>query len=189
MCRIRFASILAAVMAAGVVGVSITGCDTAPKSENQVDVLSRSRSTKAWFQTHVTGLSGQIDRSAAYIVFPDVAQWGIVFGGGSFGRGVLFDSKGNQLGWAAINNASVGLQAGVQGFRMLMVIETQAELQRFKEGKWNGSASGVAVFEDNAAVGVSPFQQGLAVYQGANSGLMAGVNVGLNNIRFEALGG
>ncbi len=166
-----------------------TGCSTAPKADDQVDVLSRARTTKTWFQSHVTGLSAQIDRSAGYIVFPDVAQWGIVFGGGSYGRGVLFDNKGNQLGWTVINNASVGLQAGVQGFRMLMVIETPAELDNFKQGKWNGSAAGIAVLDSNAAAGVAPFQKGIAVYQGANSGLMAGVNIGLNNIRFEALGG
>lgn len=178
---------LALVLGAGVVAVPMSGCSTAPKVDDQGDVLARARTAKTWFQAHVNGLSAQVDRSAGYIVFPDVAQWGIVFGGGSFGRGVLFDAKGTQLGWAAINNASVGLQAGVQGFRMLMVIETAKELENFKQGKWNGSASGVAVFDDQAAGNAAPFQSGLAIYQGANRGLMAGVNVGLNNIRFEPL--
>ena len=109
------------------------------------------------------GLKEQIDRSAAIIVFPDVAQWGIVFGGGSFGRGVLFDPTGNQLGWSAISNASVGLQAGVQGFRMVMVLENQSELAEFKAGKWNGSAAGVAVLSDRGASATTPFQDGLAI--------------------------
>lgn len=165
----------------------ITGCSTAPKQDDMSEVLSRARSTRYWFEARVPGLKEQINRSAGIIVFPDVAQWGIVFGGGSFGRGVLFEPNGTQLGWSAISNASVGLQAGVQGFRMLMVLENPSVLADFKAGKWNGSASGVAVLADNGASGAAPFQKGLAIYQGANAGLMVGVNVGLNNIRYESV--
>lgn len=167
--------------------VWLTGCSTAPKQDDMSEVLSRSRSTRYWFESRVPGLKEQINRSAGIIVFPDVAQWGIVFGGGSFGRGVLFDPNGKQLGWSAINNASVGLQAGVQGFKMLMVLENQSVLADFKAGKWNGSANGVLVLAEQGASGAAPFQQGLAVYQGANAGLMVGVSVGLNNIRFESV--
>lgn len=163
----------------------LAGCAAAPKESRKADVLASAQTTRHWFQRHVVGLKEQIASSAGYIVFPDVAQWGIVFGGGSFGRGVLFDNNGNQLGWAVINNASVGLQAGVQGFKMLMVLENKAELNEFKNGKWNGSAGGVAVLGEEGGSGVAPFQEGLAIYQGANTGLMAGVNVGLNNIRYE----
>lgn len=163
----------------------LASCATAPKESRKEDVLASAQSTRYWFERNVTGLKTQIKNSAGYIVFPDVAQWGIVFGGGAFGRGVLFDPNGKQLGWAAINNASVGLQAGVQGFRMLMVLENQAELREFKDGKWNGSATGVAVLGEAGGSGTAPFQDGLAIYQGANTGLMAGVNVGLNNIRYE----
>jgi lipid-binding SYLF domain-containing protein len=164
-----------------------SGCSTAPKQSERADVLSRAQQTRPWFEQHVTGLRAQIDRSAGYIVFPDVAQWGIVFGGGTTGRGVLFAPDGTQLGWTRIDNASVGLQAGIQGFRMLMVLENAAEVAEFKEGKWNGSASGVAVLGEAGASAAAPFQDGLAIYQGANRGLMAGVNVGLNSIRFEPL--
>lgn len=165
----------------------LTGCAATPKESDQDDLVSRARSTRYWFQIHVDGLENQISRSAGYIVFPDVAQWGIVFGGGSFGRGVLFDPKGEQLGWVAINNASVGLQAGVEGFRMLIVLENAAELAEFKAGKWNGSANGIAVAGESGGSVTAPFQDGIAVYQGANRGLMAGVQVALNNIRFEPL--
>lgn len=164
----------------------LASCAAAPKEDRKDDVLARAQSTRAWFERHVNGLDSQIKGSAGYIVFPDVAQWGIVFGGGAFGRGVLFDNHGNQLGWTVINNASVGLQAGVQGFRMLMVLQNEAEMNEFKNGKWNGSATGVAVLGEEGGSGTAPFQEGLAIYQGANKGLMAGVNVGLNNIRYEA---
>ena len=175
-----------AVLFALLAATFLASCAAAPKEDRKEDLLATSQATRYWFERRVPGLKDQISNSAGYIVFPDVAQWGIVFGGGSVGRGVLFNPQGKQVGWAIINNASVGLQAGIQGFKMLMVLENEAELAEFKNGKWNGSASGVAVFDEQGGSGAAPFQDGLAVYQGANKGLMAGVNVGLNNIRYEA---
>lgn len=163
------------------------GCETAPPAERREDVALRAETTTAWFKSRVTGLSAQIDRSAGYIVFPDVAQWGIVFGGGTRGRGVLYSPDGTAQGWAAVSSGSVGLQAGVQGFRMLIVIENQTELTEFKTGKWNGTANAVAVAGEGGSSGVVPFVDGVAAYQGANSGLMAGVSFGLSNVAYEPM--
>ena len=165
-----------------------TGCATSPETqEDRSDLISRARSTTYWFEKNVSGLRLQVNHSAGYIVFPDVAQWGLGIGGGSFGRGVLFSPGGTAMDWAAINTGSVGLQAGVQGFRMMIVLENQRELEEFRTGKWNGSATGVAVAGQEGGSGAAPFQNGVAIYQGANQGLMAGVNVGLNNIRCEEM--
>lgn len=182
----RTATVFTLMLAAVAGGVS-TGCSTAPKSEDRASVASRSQSTTMWFKSKVNGLTAQIRNSAGYIVLPDVGQWGVLVGGGTFGRGVLCKPDGTQIGWAAINSGSVGLQAGVQGFRMLIVIETQDELRNFMAGKWNGQAGAVAVLGEEGGSAASPFQNGIAVYQGANSGLMAGVSVGLNRIRYESL--
>ena len=181
------ATAVAAVILATLAGTVSTGCSTAPKSEDRASVISRSQSTTTWFKSNVNGLTSQIKNSAGYIVLPDVGQWGALIGGGTFGRGVLYKPDGTQIGWASINAASVGLQAGVQGFRMLIVIENQDELRNFMVGKWNGQAGAVAVLGDGGGSGAAPFQNGIAIYQGANSGLMAGVSVGLNNIRYESL--
>ncbi len=165
----------------------VCGCSTAPKNENRSDVLDRAASATKWFEQRVSGLNAQLASSAGYIVFPDVGQAGFIVGA-TYGRGVVYDGKGKQIGWAAINNGSFGLMAGVQGFRMLMVIQNATELAAFKAGKWNGSANGVAVLADGGGSGTAAFQNGLAIYQGANSGLMAGVSVGLNAITYESAG-
>ena len=62
-----------------------------------------------------------------------------LIGGGTAGRGALYTPDGRQIGWAAINIGSVGLQAGVQGFRMLMVLEDETALQHFKANLLTGS--------------------------------------------------
>jgi hypothetical protein len=70
---------------------------------------------------------------------------------------------------------------------MLLVFENEATLERYKQNQLSGSVSGVAVVAESGASGKAPFQNGVAVYQGASTGLMAGVNVGLDVIKYEPL--
>lgn len=165
------------------------GCATAPKQEDRGVFLQRAQATQRGFEASVVGLREQIQGSAGYIVFPDVKQWGIIYSGGTFGRGVLYSANGRQLGWSAINVGSIGLQVGVQGFRMIVVLQNQETMTIFKASKWDGSVSGVVVALEEGGSTKASFTDGVAVYQGANSGLMAGINVGLSRIRYVPLGG
>ena len=181
------ARIIAMAPLAIAIGGLLGSCSTAPKAEKQADFLARSDSTRVWFERNVTALRQQIDNSAGYVVFPDVAQWGILIGGGRFGRGEVCEPDGTQIGWAAINVGSVGLQAGVQGFRMLMVLEHETAMDQFKNNALSGSVNGVLVGGQSGGSAKAPFRNGVVIYEGANRGLMAGVNIGLNVIRFEPL--
>jgi lipid-binding SYLF domain-containing protein len=149
--------------------------------------LKQAAETVAWFENNVNGLPAQIEQSAGYVVFPDVARWGIILTGGTFGRGVLCKPNGEQIGWAAINAGSIGLQAGVKGFRMLLVLQDDETLRRFKANQLAGSVTGVAVLGRAGGTGTGQFNRGVVIYEGASAGLMAGVNIGLNYIRFEPM--
>lgn len=127
---------LASILTLGAAAALIVECSTAPKNRDEAAFLDRTESTTRWFKANIDGLAEQIDRSEAYVIFPDVAQWGVLIGGGAFGRGALYEADGKHIGWAAVNTGSIGLQAGVQGFRMLMVIEdaqTTGDVQVFDE--------------------------------------------------------
>jgi lipid-binding SYLF domain-containing protein len=150
-------------------------------------ILVKADETRAWFEQSVSGLRGQIDDSAGYVVFPGVAQWGILIGGGRYERGALYRAGGAHIGWAGISTPSIGLQAGVRGFRMLMVLENEAVLQRFRADQLDGSVSGVVVAGNVGGSGKAPFQNGVVIYEAANEGLMAGVNIGLNWIQYQPL--
>jgi lipid-binding SYLF domain-containing protein len=95
--------------------------------------------------------------------------------------------NGRQEGWGAINTGSLGLQAGVRGFKMLMVIQDEATLNRLKQNKLTGSVSGVVVVAETGTSATAPFENGVAVYQGASAGLMAGVNFGLEYLRYKSI--
>lgn len=164
-----------------------SACSTTPKASDQASFIADSNSALTWFKSNVPGLDNQLANSGGYIVFPNMGQWGILFGGGQHGNGYVVDPDGNQVGWAAINTGSVGLQAGVRGFKMLMVFEDQWTFDKFIAGNLTGSASGVAVAGDSGDSGLSSFEDGVAVYQGASTGLIAGVNIGLNYVDYEPL--
>lgn len=163
-----------------------TGCKTTPSNEaDRQSVVQRSESTVEWFQSRVSGLEAQINRSAGYVVFPDIGEAGFIVGGQS-GFGAVFDSNGDQIGWARLSSGSIGLQAGVRGFRMLIVLQDQATLDNFRNNRWSGNAGAVAVIGDSGG-SAAGFSNGVAVYQGASSGLMAALNLGLQNIRYQPL--
>ncbi len=167
--------------------LTASACRTAPKLRKQEQFMASAQETVAWFETNVNGLKQQIDKSAGYIIFPNVKQFGMMFGGGTFGRGALCRPDGTQLGWAAINRASLGLQAGVQGFRMLILFENEDVLTKFRSNKLTGSMAGQLVVVKAGGSGAAIFKNGVAVYQGANKGLMAGVSVGFDYIRHHAM--
>ena len=72
---------------------------------------------------------------------------------------------------------------------MLIVFEDAATLEKFKQNSLSGSVSGIAIVGETGGSVKTPFRRGVAIYQGANSGLMAGVNIGLYLLRYEPLDG
>ena len=123
------------------------GCNVAPKTEDRTLFVEEAREGLKHFESHVTGLTKQIRDSAGYAVFPGAGQWGIIFTGGSFGRGAVFTPNGTQIGWAAVNNFSLGLQAGGQGKKILIVFANADALNQFKQGLLTGKVGMDRVFE------------------------------------------
>lgn len=177
------------LIALSLVATTLLGaCSTAPKTENQEMFIDEARAATRWFERQVPGLKEQINNSAGYLIYPSVGQWGIVFGGGQYGRAMVNRPSGTQIGWGALNTGSFGLQAGVRGFKMLVVIQDEATMNKFRANQLSGSVSGVVVVAQEGTSGVGRFENGVAVYQGASSGLMAGVNVALDYLRYQPLG-
>ena len=170
-----------------VVCACITGCATAPTYKDQAAFLSEADATLQWFQNRVPGLREQISASGGYTVFPSVGQWGIIFGGGRFGRGLVADNRGTQIGWSAINTGSLGLQAGVRGFRVLLVFQDEATLERFRANRLTGSAGAVMLIAESGGSSTASFANGVAVYEGASTGLMGGLSFALDFVRFKPL--
>lgn len=167
---------------------TLTACNVAPKSDDRATFVQEARDGLRAFERQVPGLRRQIAESAGYAVFPGAGQWGIIFTGGSFGRGAVFTADGTQIGWAAENQFNVGLQAGGQQNRILIVFADSDTLSKFQAGLLTGGVQGMAVGPDQGTTGTSSFQNGLAVYVGGEQGLMAGGMIGMENFKYRALG-
>lgn len=183
----RSATVRNAILLALACLAPIAGCSTAPKADERSAVLADSRSTLSWFERRVSGLDAQLAKSGGYVAFPGVGQYGIIIGGGKFGRGVAYTLEGRQIGWAYVNTVSAGLQLGGQGYKMLIVFEDPATMGRFKQNKLSGTIGATAVLAEEGAATTSSFTDGVAVYQGGQTGLMAGASIGLEYIRYEDL--
>jgi len=61
-------------------------------------------------------------------------------------------------------------------------------MQRFQQKKLTGNVGATIVAAEAGAAGMASFTDGVAVYQGGQTGLMAGASVGLDYMRFEAVG-
>lgn len=160
------------------------GCSTSPSVEDKQKLLSESETARMWFESRTTGLREQINNAAAYIVYPNVGQVGVLLVGGKSGKGVVRRPDGTQIGWADINTANIGPQIGAQGFKMLVVFEDEQTLDMFKKNQLRGDANAVAIAGDAGGSAAAIFENGVAVYQGANTGLLASANIGLNLMRF-----
>ena len=178
-------TVLLAVIAASLLAA---GCSTAPKQRDQATVVADSRSATRWFRNNVRGLGAQLDNSAGYACYPGIGQYGLLITGGKFGRGVVYDSNHRQVGWAYINSASAGLQVGAQGYKMLVVLEDAATMRRFRQNKLTGNVGVTIVAGKAGGADTASFTDGVAIYEGDQIGLMAGVSVGLEYMRFEAVG-
>ncbi len=165
----------------------LASCNTAPSVQDRVSFIKEASESKARFIRETPGLEKQLSESAGYAVFPGVGQWGVIFGGGEFGRAVVYTPAGTQEGWAAITNPSIGLQLGGQGLQMLIVFQTKAVFDEFKTNVLTGSAAGTAVGGESGTSATAAYSNGVAVYVTGQKGMMAGGMVGLQYIRYSAL--
>jgi len=163
------------------------GCSTAPKQTDMANVRADSRSATQWFRNNVRGLGAQIDNSAGYISYPGIGRYGLLIGGGKFGRGVVYDGNDRQVGWAYINMVSAGLQVGAQGYKMLVIFQDDATMQRFQEDHLTGSVNATIVAIKEGGNAKASFTNGVVIYEGDAAGLMAGVSIGLDYMRYETL--
>jgi lipid-binding SYLF domain-containing protein len=178
---------LTVVVASIVSALPLTACSVAPKAENRETFKTEAQAAKSWFASNVKSFNKQIGDCGGYIIFPDVGRAGLVFLGGTFGRGAVYDGNGRQIGWARMGSGTLGLQLGAQGYKMAMILEDEKTLKRFKAGKWTGDVAATAVAANEGAAADAQFSDGVIVYVGDQAGLMAGVNVALSNVSYKNL--
>jgi len=116
------------------------------------------------------------DHAKGVLIFPKIIKGGLVIAGQS-GDGTLF-VHGKAAGFFNISNASIGFQAGVQGFAYALFLMTDKAVADVGQSHWDvGGDAGVVVVDKGAAADLDTDNLKKAVYAVPfdQTGLMGGV--------------
>lgn len=150
--------------------------------------------------------STYFEKAYGYAVFPEIGKAGLIVGG-EHGDGQVY-VKGKQVGTASLTSLSVGAQAGAKEYAEIIFFHKQSDFDKFRGGEFqlagnmeatlitmNASASAgtetssaeASTTKYNAATG-GGYNNGVAVFVVARGGLMAGIAVGGQKIKYQATG-
>jgi lipid-binding SYLF domain-containing protein len=162
----------------------LIGCQTAPKTpEEKEDLETSARTALTRMQEHDASIDDMIDKGHGYVIFPNAGKGAFVLGGG-YGKGVVFDDAGQQIGFADITQLSAGAQIGGQSFSELIVFENEAALNRFKNNELTFGANASAVIIKKGVGSATSFKDGYVVYVLPKAGAMAEAAVGGQKFTF-----
>ena len=147
------------------------------------DLASDARNARSTIVDRYPDMSQQFDNAAGYAIFPNVGKGAYVIGGAS-GNGAVFQN-GNLIGYADLKQVDVGLQIGGKAFIEVLFFETQAALDKFKQGSYELSANASAVVLDEGFSRDLEFEDGVAIVTMPKKGAMAGVSVGGQRFEFR----
>jgi lipid-binding SYLF domain-containing protein len=94
--------------------------------------------------------------------------------------------NGNAIGMADLKKLNIGLQAGGQAIIEVIFFETDVDLERFTEGKFEFAAETSAVALKSGIAFNAKYKDGVAVFALPKAGLMADASVGGQKFGFKA---
>jgi lipid-binding SYLF domain-containing protein len=164
--------------------LALAACATAPETRAEQEGLEQQASAALQsMQAADPTLRSVLDDAHGYVIFPEISEGAAVVGGAG-GTGVVYE-QGRPIGYATLSHATIGPQLGGQSFSELIVFEDSAALERLKAGDFDLTAEAEATALRSGVSARTEFQDGVAVFVDAESGLFAGASVGGQRIDFE----
>lgn len=170
-----------ALFLAVIMGGSSSMAQTSGKEKK---LIRDSKNAKADFISTDGLMSSLFANSYAYVIFPNVGKGGIGIGGAA-GNGIVFE-QGIIIGKARMTQLSIGFQFGGQAYREVIFFETKADLDRFKEDKFEFSAQASAVAATAGASANVKYHEGVMIFTQQKGGLMYEASVGGQKFDFTA---
>lgn len=176
--------LLCTMVALGGMIAALPACSTEPKTAAEKSTLSANTDAAlVSFKNADPSLAEVLNKSAGYVVFPEVGKAGFVIGGAN-GRGELYQN-GVKVGYADISQATIGLQAGAQTFSELIVFLTSEQLEKFKTGKFEFAANVSAVAAKAGAAATADYSKGAVAFTQTKGGLMAEAAIGGQKFNYK----
>jgi lipid-binding SYLF domain-containing protein len=156
----------------------------AQDDDDRSKLLNNANTAKAEFIKTDPLLQNLFDKSAGYVIFPNVGK-GAIGVGGAAGNGILYEN-GTPVGQAKMKQVTVGFQFGGQVYREVIFFESQAALNKFKDSDFELSAQASAVAVTKGASANVKYRNGLMIFTQEKGGLMYEASVGGQKFDYKA---
>lgn len=136
----------------------------------------RYNSTIRAFMKENKTITQLVNKSYAYVVFPNIAKGGAILGG-AYGEGRAY-RRGMWVGNVTLTQYTVGLQVGGQAYREIIFLNTPEAFESFKKGGYEESTQSSIVPLYSGFSGDVNFAKDVSVYTSAKGGLMIEASTG-----------
>lgn len=154
------------------------------QNKEQKEIIEDAKKAKAAFVQQDPQMSRHFANAEAYVIFPNVGKGAYVVGGAA-GNGVVYEN-GNLVGMAKLRQIDVGVQVGGQAYRQVLLFNSEAALNRFKEGNYEIAANASAVVLEEGVAKTLKFLDGVAIVTMPKAGAMVEISVGGQKFEFES---
>jgi lipid-binding SYLF domain-containing protein len=148
--------------------------DATTLAERRQEILDMSKSTLDALRKDESAKS-LIDSAYGHVVFDTTKGGFIVTGAG--GTGVAMRKNGSSPVYMHMGAGGVGLGAGLENYKLIILFENEDVYKRFIDGAWSAGASAQAAAGRDGAAAVGKFNNGVAVYHITDKGLIAQADV------------
>ena len=155
----------------GVAGVSPFATAAGEQAAERQDIDAMERATMKEFTATVDGARKLADSAEGHAVFRATKGGLVVTGAG--GTGVAVDDTNGARTYMHMGAGGIGLGAGIQSYRLVLLFETRQALDHFIDEGWDAATSAQAAAGKAGVNATSSFVDGVAVYQLTDKGLMA----------------
>jgi lipid-binding SYLF domain-containing protein len=172
------------IAALSIAGLHLPGCSTEPPSSADRAALNEEvAGALEQMYAEDPGLRPLLTSACGYAVFPSVGKGALVLGG-AYGRGQVYRG-GSFIGYADISQATIGLQAGGQGFAEIIAFQDSEALQRFEAGQLSFAANASAVAIKAGAAESAKYDDGVTVFVDPVGGLMIEAAIGGQTLSYQ----
>jgi len=144
------------------------------RAEKRTEIMQMSKDTLASLRKDANARD-LLDRAYGTAVFDTTKGGFIVTGAG--GTGVAMRKNGSNPVYMHMGSGGVGLGAGLENYKFIVLFENEDVYKRFIDGEWSAGATAQAAAGRDGAAVVGKFNNGVAVYHITDKGLIAQADV------------
>jgi lipid-binding SYLF domain-containing protein len=144
------------------------------RAEKRTEINQMSKDTLAELRQNANA-SDLLSKAYGTAVF-DTTKGGLIVTGAG-GTGVAMHKNGSQPIYMHMGEGGVGLGAGVEKYKLVILFENKEIYDKFVDGAWTAGASAEAAAGRSGAGQVAKFNNGVAVYHLNDKGVIAQVDV------------